>query len=75
MFTFKATTFEGKQLEQSPEGTLSWKGTEEIFSLPMAEGDSYLFHHLLEGEGIMYGTFYYTPDFKLLSYRIEPPQQ
>ena len=72
MFTFKATRFEGFQLEQSPEGTLEWKNNEDILSLPMAEGDTYLFRHLLEGDGLMYGTVHYTPDFKLLSYRFDP---
>ncbi|WP_100405408.1 NUDIX hydrolase [Bacillus solitudinis] len=72
MFTFKATGFDGKQCKESPEGILKWVEIKDILSLPMAEGDVYLFRHLLEGEGVMYGTFYYSPDFKLLSYRLDP---
>ncbi|WP_088104161.1 8-oxo-dGTP diphosphatase [Halalkalibacter urbisdiaboli] len=72
MFTFKATEFEGEQLDESPEGKLEWKNNEDILALPMAEGDTYLFRHLLEGDGMMYGTFHYTPDFKLLSSRLDP---
>jgi 8-oxo-dGTP diphosphatase len=72
MFTFQATQFEGEQLDQSPEGELAWQALDQISGLPMAEGDKQLFRHVLERDDIMYGTFHYTPDFKLLSYRLDP---
>ncbi|NEU30162.1 8-oxo-dGTP diphosphatase [bacterium LRH843] len=72
MFTFQAREYEGLMLEQSPEGFLEWKHAEELDQLPMAAGDRFIFRHILTGQGIMYGTFYYTPDFDLLSYRLEP---
>ncbi|MDV2886224.1 MULTISPECIES: NUDIX hydrolase [Alkalihalophilus] len=72
MFTFQATQYEGEQLEESPEGSLKWQPLDQITSLPMAEGDKQLFRHVLEHDGLMYGTFHYTPDFKLLSYRLDP---
>ncbi|WP_198507862.1 NUDIX hydrolase [Bacillus sp. FJAT-45037] len=72
MFTFQATQFEGEQLEQSSEGDLKWQKLDHIKELPMAEGDQYLFRHVLERDDVMYGTFHYTPDFKLLSYRLDP---
>ena len=28
--------------------------------------------YLIKGNGIIYGTFVYTPDFELLSYRLDP---
>ncbi len=71
MFTFQAYGYKGTMVSQSPEGDLAWKQRNEISRLPMAEGDSYLFQHVLNGKGIMFGTFYYTPEFKLLSHRLQ----
>lgn len=72
MFTFKATQCEGEKLEQSPEGHLEWKALDEIRELPMAEGDHLYFQHILTEDRPIYGTFHYTPDFTLISYRLEP---
>lgn len=72
MFTFETNQFEGDLLEHSPEGKLSWKHINEIEGLPMAPGDYFILDHLLNGQGVMYGTFHYTPDFKLISYRLDP---
>jgi 8-oxo-dGTP diphosphatase len=72
MFTFHATSYQGQLFEQSPEGKLEWKLKKEISKLPMAEGDAFMFRHVLNRQGIMYGTFYYTKEFKLLSYRLAP---
>ncbi|ARK32040.1 8-oxo-dGTP diphosphatase [Halalkalibacter krulwichiae] len=74
MFTFHATSFQGKQLAQSPEGKLEWKQITEVPNLPMAPGDKHMFRHVFHGKGIMYGTFYYTKDFELISYRVTPEQ-
>ena len=72
MFTFQAKSYKGEIFTQSPEGKLEWKPIDEVKQLPMAEGDQHMFRHVLSGQGVMYGTFYYTPDLDLLSYRIEP---
>lgn len=72
MFTFQAKSYKGQMLKQSPEGKLEWKPLDEVKQLPMAEGDKHMFRHVLSGQGTMYGTFYYTPDFDLLSYRLDP---
>ncbi|MDE5414107.1 8-oxo-dGTP diphosphatase [Alkalihalobacterium chitinilyticum] len=74
LFTFKANQFTGVPLEQSPEGKLEWKPIDEVKELPMAAGDRYIFEHLLYNDEPLYGTFHYTPDFQLLSYRLEPNQ-
>ncbi|WP_227937314.1 NUDIX domain-containing protein [Alkalihalobacillus deserti] len=72
MFTFQSTSFKGQLFEQSPEGKLEWKQVKDIVKLPMAEGDTWMFQHVLNRQGIMYGTFYYTKEFKLISYRLTP---
>ncbi|MET3507535.1 NUDIX hydrolase [Halalkalibacter oceani] len=72
MFTFQATNYSGELLATSPEGKLAWKEIGEVSNLPMAEGDKHIFHHILKEKGMMFGTFYYTKDFDLLSYRLEP---
>ena len=38
----------------------------------MAPGDHHIIDYLIKGNGIIYGTFVYTPDFELLSYRLDP---
>ncbi len=74
MFTFHATDYTGQLLSESPEGKLAWKQQEEIHHLMMAEGDKYMFEHVLQYKGLLYGTFYYTEDFELISYRLNPAQ-
>lgn len=72
MFTFFARTFEGQMLEFSEEGRLAWQAIEHFQTLPMAEGDRHLLDYVLRGEGMIFGTFKYTPDFELLGYRLDP---
>lgn len=72
MFTFLATEIEGEMFEKSPEGKLQWQDITEVEKLPMAPGDIFIFDHVLNNEDIMFGTFYYTEDFELLSYRLDP---
>lgn len=70
MFTFKSSRYEGIMLEESPEGVLAWKDISEIKNLPMAEGDKYIFNHVLSGSSYpLYGTFEYSKDWKLLAHR------
>ncbi len=72
MFTFVARDYEGNLLEQSPEGDLEWKNIDDVLGLRMAEGDKFIFKHIIDSKEPLLGTFHYTPDFKLLSYRLEP---
>lgn len=72
MFTFYADRYEGRLLSESEEGILAWQPIETFQQLPMAEGDRHLLDYMLQGEGIIFGTFHYTEDFQLLSYRLDP---
>jgi 8-oxo-dGTP diphosphatase len=72
MFTFNATESTGVHLERSEEGILAWHDTEEIKNLPMAAGDYHILDYMVHGQGIIYGTFTYTPDFELINYRLDP---
>jgi len=72
MFTFLATDADGVELDESPEGILQWQPVEAIQSLDMAEGDRHILEYVVHGQGVMYGTFTYTREFELLSYRLDP---
>lgn len=72
MFTFFATDYEGENHDECEEGILRWHHKDAIKSLDMAPGDYYIIEYMLEGEGILYGNFVYTPDFELISYRLDP---
>ncbi|ADU31771.1 8-oxo-dGTP diphosphatase [Evansella cellulosilytica] len=71
MFTFEATSYEGTLLKESPEGQLAWHDANDVQQLPMAPGDYHIWEHVLENKGLMYGSFTYTEDFELLSYRLD----
>ncbi|MDG5786606.1 8-oxo-dGTP diphosphatase [Evansella sp. AB-P1] len=71
MFTFFSTQFTGELLENSPEGLLAWQPIQSLQQLPMAPGDYFIFDHILQNKEIMYGTFVYTKEFKLLDYRLD----
>jgi 8-oxo-dGTP diphosphatase len=72
MFTFLATEYDGESVEKSAEGKVAWVKTDDVSDLPMAPGDYHILDYMMKGHGIIYGTFTYTPDFKLLSYRLDP---
>lgn len=72
MFTFFATEADGINLEECEEGTLAWHEFDDIKDLPMAAGDYHILDYMVHGQGIIYGTFTYTPDFKLINYRLDP---
>ncbi len=72
MFTFQASAYSGEMLSESPEGFISWQNNKDILQLPMADGDRFLFDHVLNKKGLMYGTVYYTEDYQLMSYRLDP---
>ncbi|WP_075982890.1 8-oxo-dGTP diphosphatase [Bacillus massilinigeriensis] len=72
MFTFYTTEADGLHLDQSDEGKITWHPIEEIKNLPMAEGDYHILDYMVHGNGIIYGTFTYTPEYQLISYRLDP---
>ncbi|WP_043930301.1 NUDIX hydrolase [Bacillus sp. EB01] len=72
MFTFLATDSEGMPNETCEEGILSWHSAEKIAELPMAPGDYHILDYVMHGHDLIYGTFTYTPDFELISYRLDP---
>lgn len=71
MFTFFAEHFDGENVVQCEEG-LAWHPIEQIPTLPMAPGDYHIIDYVIKGTGMMYGTFTYTEEFELLSYRLDP---
>jgi 8-oxo-dGTP diphosphatase len=72
MFTFIATDFDGVNVDVSEEGKLAWHPIDDIRNLEMAPGDFHILDYVIHGKGIIYGTFTYTPEFELLSYRLDP---
>lgn len=72
MFTFMAQEADGLNVDESEEGKLSWHELDEIKHLPMAAGDYHILDYMIHGNGMIYGTFTYTPDFELISYRLDP---
>ncbi|AVI42446.1 8-oxo-dGTP diphosphatase [Bacillus pumilus] len=72
MFTFMADSFTGKNVTESEEGILKWHEVKDVPHLPMAPGDSHILDFMLKGKGLLHGTFTYTPDFELISYRLDP---
>ena len=72
MFTFFACEYEGDYVSESEEGKLAWHHIDDLSQLPKAPGDHHIVDYVLKGEGIIYGTFTYTPDFELISYRLDP---
>ncbi|WP_141432990.1 8-oxo-dGTP diphosphatase [Bacillus sp. 03113] len=72
MFTFFADEADGVHLDESEEGKISWHLFDDIRNLPMAEGDYHILDYMIHGKGLIYGTFTYSTDFELLSYRLDP---
>ncbi|MBO8176195.1 MAG: 8-oxo-dGTP diphosphatase [Bacillus sp. (in: Bacteria)] len=72
MFTFLAKEGDGVNVRETEEGTIHWHSIDKLKELPMAEGDYHILDYVLHGKGILYGTFTYSPDFELISYRLDP---
>ncbi|HLO12862.1 MAG TPA: 8-oxo-dGTP diphosphatase [Pseudoneobacillus sp.] len=72
MFTFIANDFDGVNVDRSEEGTITWHPIDKIRELPMAPGDYHILDYMIHGNGIIYGTFTYSPDFELIGYRLDP---
>ena len=72
MFTFMATQGGGHALHETEEGILTWHPIDQVKNLPMAQGDHHILDYMIHGKGLIYGTFTYTPDFKLVKYQLDP---
>lgn len=72
MFTFYADEYDGESVKESDEGKIVWHSINQVSSLPMAPGDHHIIDYLIKGNGVIYGTFTYTPDFELIAYRLDP---
>ncbi|OCA84728.1 8-oxo-dGTP diphosphatase [Bacillus sp. FJAT-27986] len=71
LFSFRAYAFKGEAYQENEEGILKWHPLNDILALPMAEGDRKILDHMMNGQGILIGTFKYTEDFILLDYKLE----
>lgn len=71
LFTFAADSFTGELLTESEEGILEWVPLTEWMQRPMAEGDKLFLPEILATEGLVSGTFRYTPDYELIEWRPE----
>ncbi|HLS10420.1 8-oxo-dGTP diphosphatase [Lentibacillus sp.] len=72
MFTFLCRAFTGTLASYCREGELEWVTRDAISSLPMAEGDRKIFEHVLTSDKMLYGSFSYTEDYRLIDYRLDP---
>ena len=71
MFTYFAKDFSGNLATHCDEGILRWKKIDELFSLPKAEGDNIFLKHIIYSNKFISGKFYYTPEYDLISYKID----
>lgn len=71
LYTFIADDLEGTPFETTIEGELEWHHVESLKTLPMAEGDRTNLLFAVSQQGMQYGTFYYTEQFKLLKEEIQ----
>ncbi|MCT2537313.1 8-oxo-dGTP diphosphatase [Aquibacillus koreensis] len=72
MFTFLCEHYEGKLVDFCNEGELEWVPISEIQQKPMAEGDRSIYELILSHNELNYGTFTYTPDYQLISGKLDP---
>ncbi|WP_343327846.1 8-oxo-dGTP diphosphatase [Lentibacillus saliphilus] len=72
MFTFVCDQYSGRLIEHCREGELEWVPTKHVMNLPMAEGDRAIFKHILTSRKMLYGSFFYTEQYKLIDMRIDP---
>ena len=75
LFTYYANQFQGIVNEYCEEGQLEWVPLKQVVSLPKAEGDNVYFEHIFSSKQLITGTFVYTPDYQLISYRMDPLNQ
>ncbi|WP_040224870.1 NUDIX hydrolase [Bhargavaea cecembensis] len=75
LFTFIARDLDGVPVKENREGTLDWHDLPELASLPMAEGDRTNLEFAALEEGMQYGTFTYTEDFRLIREEIQRSEE
>ena len=62
MYLFSATSFQGTLTDSCNEGELAWISEENLFSLPMWEGDRVFLEPLIAGEKWIELALYYSGD-------------
>lgn len=72
LFTYFADDYSGRITENCIEGILQWKDIDEALALPKAMGDNIYLKHLVNSDELITGKFYYTSDYTLLSYALDP---
>lgn len=72
LFTYYADDYSGRLTEHCSEGVLQWKDIDEALDLPKAMGDNIYLKHMLNSDKLITGKFYYTPDYSLITYTIDP---
>lgn len=75
LFTFIAHDLEGEPFGETVEGVLEWHPVEHLHTLPMAEGDRANLLFAVSEEGMQYGTFTYTEQFKLLQETLQQSKE
>ncbi|WP_342514569.1 NUDIX domain-containing protein [Sporosarcina sp. FSL K6-1522] len=71
LYTFVAHDLAGTPWTTTTEGELEWHPIESLQTLPMAEGDRTNLLFAVSQNGMQYGTFFYTEQFKLLREEIQ----
>lgn len=72
LFTYFADDYSGRLTEDCKEGVLRWMDVDEALNLPKAMGDNIYLEHMINYDELITGKFYYTPDYSLISYTIDP---
>ncbi|WP_407270776.1 NUDIX hydrolase [Radiobacillus sp. PE A8.2] len=72
MFTFVCRNFSGEMVDYCDEGELEWVPINEVSNKPMAEGDRHIHSQLFKYNELVYGVFTYTPDDRLIDFRLDP---
>ena len=71
LYTFIAYDLVGTPFDTTVEVELEWHPVESLQTLPMAEGDRTNLLFAVSQQGMQYGTFYYTEQFRLLKEDIQ----
>lgn len=66
LYTIKGTEATGELNTINREGILAWHDIESINDLPMFEGDRFIVKYLIEKEGTLVSTQFYTPNYDLI---------
>lgn len=71
LITYFADSYSGELTLHCNEGILKWVDINDVFGLPKAKGDNVYLRHILNTNQFISGKFYYTPQYELISYKID----